>query len=484
MSKVNCEDIVVIDQIHKQFPAVGKSIIQNELRKERGDLTAAMKSIRNISEAITDADRVLGEEEKEYAYQSDESMDSEDSKDSDDEQNSDELAPIGNDKLIENDEDYFSPDEKEAEEIDEICNAKVDNYVEEGKTPSGFVDEQSEEFYRYITDDLITQFPGVPKECVKECVSYFYPNMGKIEHVLSEFQKHWVEYNRDYEGYKKHKKDRKQKHHRKEEIDIQIDPELAQETEQLEAQIREGKGLLEKQQLKELKHQLKGLKKKQRQQRKELKRQQKAERKAIKAEAKQLKRIERAKAKEERKAHKAVKEESKECERKARGEKDYEDDKFFKEIREEPTIIKQYLKEARKDLRKAEKKGTAEEVEFYTQKVAEYEKSLEEETDKVIDLTYQRYNKPNQTDTRLDLHGLKKNEALRLLERILSMKIQQITEKYGEKDHREPFEFNIVTGRGNHSRRAVLKPAVKDYLLANNIAYVEFSNGAGYTAKL
>ena len=114
----------------------------------------------------------------------------------------------------------------------------------------------------------------------------------------------------------------------------------------------------------------------------------------------------------------------------------------------------------------------------------EYKKSLEDEVDKVITLTYERYNKPEQAANRLDLHGLRRKEALRLLERILNIRIKQINENYGTIESRDPFEFNIVTGRGNHGGRSVLKPAVKNYLIDQGIKFVEFSNQAGFTAQL
>ena len=78
-------------------------------------------------------------------------------------------------------------------------------------------------------------------------------------------------------------------------------------------------------------------------------------------------------------------------------------------------------------------------------------------------MTYERYNKPNLQDHRLDLHGLRKEEALRLLEKILFMKISEVNSKLGEKESREPYELNIVTGIGNHSKRVILRPAVKNF---------------------
>lgn len=496
--KVNSSDIV--DFLHKEYPAVGKSIIENELRKAGGDIEKVTFSVQNLSNTILATDQILGEEQKDYDYQSDS-----DEEMVDEETGHKQQTHLTEDKPeilflnskakgseSEDSSEYESQDEKEAEEIDEICKTQVNNYMEEQKTPTGFEDEQSEEFFKFLAKDLTEQFPGVPPQCIQECVKYFYPNMGKIEHVLGEFQKHWVNYSQDYEGYKKGRKDRrkhdkKERHGRKEkksELDAQLNPKLAEMVTILQQQIDEGKGKLPEEEYREIKNKLKGLKKLQRQERKEFKKTQKDEKRAMRGEAKKIRGFEREKFKAERAAKKVERGEAREAKKVARSEKDYEDDKFFKEIREEPDIIKQYLKEAKKNLRKAEKSGNEEEIAFYNSKIEEYMKSFEAGQDKVIMLTYERYNKPEEASRRLDLHGLKKKEALRLLEKILAIRIQQINEKFGDKESREPFEFNIVTGRGNHSGRAVLKPAVKNYLLEHGYKYAEFSNGAGYVAYL
>ena len=89
--------------------------------------------------------------------------------------------------------------------------------------------------------------------------------------------------------------------------------------------------------------------------------------------------------------HKEEKQKVRDEERKQRGEKDYEDDVFFREIRREPQIIKQVIKQTKKDLRKAQKSDNQEAIEFCKNKLLEYENSLDTEIDKVISLTYERY---------------------------------------------------------------------------------------------
>ena len=306
--------------------------------------------------------------------------------------------------------------------------------------------------------------------------------MGKIEFVLAEFQKQLYLYTYDKDNHRKGRKERakkyKEKKRSKKEIILPEEiQKIVNEVADIKDKIKEGKGTLSKPEIKELRSKIKELKSIKKTEQKKFKHEMKEERRRFKLEAKNLRDI-------NNQEHKEEKQKVRDEERKQRGEKDYEDDVFFREIRREPQIIKQVIKQTKKDLRKAQKSDNQEAIEFCKNKLLEYENSLDTEIDKVISLTYERYNKSGQTDNRLDLHGLKKAEALRLLDKIIAVKIQQINEKFGEKDSREPFEYNIVTGRGNHTGRSVLKPAVKAYLIDNGIKYIEFSNQAGYTALL
>lgn len=441
----------VIDLLHREFPNVGKNIIQNEVRKNGEDLECARNTVQNISESLAQADEILGEEQKQYI-----DSDSEDT--------------------------YHSEDEKEAEETDEICKPKLNNYMDAHMEDEEKSQRNSDELLCSVIDDLSQEFKGVPKVCIEECVNTFYPNMGKISLVLGEFEKQWVLYCQDFENYKKGRKDRKEKvKNHANEVDHEINPELAKETEELAQEIETVKDTMDKNTLKNMRKQLKSKKKQLRNERKEFKKRQKAERKLIKSQAKELKKAQKELKKEERKKLKEERQVKRDEETKARSMKDYEDDVFFREVRQEPSILKQYLKEAKKNLRKATKSGNQEEIDALTAKIAEYEEQFENETDKAIMLTYQRYNKPEEAASRLDLHGLRKKEAMKLLEKIVAIRIKQVEEGQGPKDNRDPIEFNIVTGRGNHcGGRSVLKPAVKDWLLDNDFQYEEFKNGAGY----
>ena len=454
----------MIELLHSEFPNVGKNIIQNEVRKNGENPECARNTVQSISESLAQADEILGEEQKMYI----------DSDSEDDQQ-----------KYCESDESYHSQDEKEEEEIDEICKPKVNNFVDSPMVDQEKSARESEELLGSVIDELSAEFQAVPKVCVEECVNTFYPNMGKIKLVLGEFEKQWVLYCQDFDNYKKGRKDRKERVKKTHDIDQEINPELAKETEELAEEIESSKKDMDKDTLKKMRKTLKSKKKQLRSERKEFKRKQKEERRLIKSQAKELKKAQKAIKKEEKKKLRAEKQAKRDEETKARSMKDYEDDVFFREVRQEPTILKQYLKEAKKNLKKATKAGNQEEIDQYTAKLEELEQQFEAETDKAIMLTYQRYNKPEEAASRLDLHGLRKKEAIKLLEKIVAIRTKQVEENHGPKEGRDAIEFNIVTGRGNHSGgRSVLKPAVKDWLLDNNFQYEEFSNGAGYKITL
>lgn len=367
------------------------------------------------------------------------------------------------------------------DEVELICDSSRSSVLKDGHEIVAFDDSDNQKLMAEISDDLAKMFTLVPSNCVKETVNCFYPNMGKIEYVLNEFEKHWVNYNKDFDGYKKGKKDRqkkeskpkKERRFKNDDIPVNVDLLLAFDDLKavLDSDISKDERRDIKAQLKEVKAQIKAAQK-------EYKRQQKDERKALRSEAKELKRAERAARKEEN-------DEKRLEETKARSQKDYEDDVFFREVRKEPSILKQHLKEAKKSLKKATKEANESDIERLIQQIADLEKSMKEKEDEAIMQTYERYNRPEEYNTRLDLHGLRKKEAERLVEKIIKIRRAQISEKHGDISTRDAIEFNIVTGRGGHNQgRSVLKPAVKAFLIDNGIEYREFHNGAGYTALL
>jgi len=421
------------NQLHSEFPEVGKSIIENELRKTKGDFPQARETVESISKSIIQTDQILNEDDKLY-----------------------QLQDCSSSEWSDSDEDFSNSSESKDSDDKELDSAKSENMISDSE-----IDKYSIEISK--------KYSAIPIECIRESIRYFYPNEDKIEQVLSEFQKHL--YSKDKIGKSK----RGHKKATKNDIDVKLNPELAQEVEDLYNMIEDGKRTMEKTDLKALRYRLKGLKKIQRIERKDSKRKIKDEKSKARDEKKKKKIEEKITKKAQKQVRKAEKMEKREANQLKKGEKGYEDDVFFREIRIELNSIKDQLKTAKKNYKKAVKKNVEEDIIQYQKEMAELEQVYLQEMDKVIKLNYQRYNKEEERKTRLDLHGLRKVEAIRQVEKMLAERATDM--------HDSDEMLDIITGRGNHSGRAVLKMAVKDYLLDHNIPYTELHNGAGYQIK-
>ena len=255
MSKTISGSKNTVGELHKEFPSVSKSIIENQLRKADGDMNITKKSLKELDKSIASLNEIILWDKKKYVVDddSDQEMDSEDSKESSDDKDSDKDV-----NFIKNTE-YESQDESESEEIDKICTSTT-----AGKPTLNFVDDESEQFFDSISIDLMQQFPGVPKECVNEIVKYFYPNMGKIESVLGEFQKQLYYYMYDNENHRKGRKERvkklREKKHKKEFVLTGEMQQIVDEVNELKERIKSQKGSLTKEEIKELKSKIKDLK--------------------------------------------------------------------------------------------------------------------------------------------------------------------------------------------------------------------------------
>ena len=233
MSKHTSEYKEKVKELHREFPSLAKSIVENELRKADGDLHTTKKNLNELDKSIATLNEIIQCEGKRYAIDDDSDQEmEEDSKDSSDDKDSDREF-----KFIKSAQ-YESQDESEEEELDKIWNVETD-----GKPTLGFVDEESDAFFESITLDLIQQFQGVPLECASEIVKYFYPNMGKIESVLGEFQKQLYYYMYDSENHKKGRKDRanKEKGKHKHKKDLVLSAEIQQivdEVDQLKDKLK------------------------------------------------------------------------------------------------------------------------------------------------------------------------------------------------------------------------------------------------------
>jgi DNA-nicking Smr family endonuclease len=99
---------------------------------------------------------------------------------------------------------------------------------------------------------------------------------------------------------------------------------------------------------------------------------------------------------------------------------------------------------------------------------------------KAILATLQEKHSNKDMDKVLDLHGLKGKEA----SLVIAQQLQSIQEKLIEgslqPNCEDGYVYCIVTGKGNHGRRPILRPLTERYLLREGYTYTELNNGAGY----
>lgn len=138
------------------------------------------------------------------------------------------------------------------------------------------------------------------------------------------------------------------------------------------------------------------------------------------------------------------------------------------------------LKETRQLMKQARKEQNLDEFKKYQQILLDYQEKRANEEMKAIVLTLQEKHSDKNIDEVLDLHGLKGKEARMVVE----MQIPKVEEKVSTGELKANTEmgyvYSIVTGKGSHGRRCVLKPLVERYLIKNGFKYDELANEAGF----
>lgn len=83
-------------------------------------------------------------------------------------------------------------------------------------------------------------------------------------------------------------------------------------------------------------------------------------------------------------------------------------------------------------------------------------------------------------DEVLDLHSLTTKEAKLVLEYQLPSIEKRLLEGEIKANTQDGHVFCIVTGKGTHGKKSVLKPLVERHLLKEGFTYNELENGAGF----
>ena len=99
---------------------------------------------------------------------------------------------------------------------------------------------------------------------------------------------------------------------------------------------------------------------------------------------------------------------------------------------------------------------------------------------KAIVLTLKETHKEKNMDEVLDLHSLTTKEVKLVLDYQLPNIEQKLLNGEIAANTAEGHVFCIVTGKGNHGNKSVLKPLVERHLLREGFTYSELENGAGF----
>ena len=105
---------------------------------------------------------------------------------------------------------------------------------------------------------------------------------------------------------------------------------------------------------------------------------------------------------------------------------------------------------------------------------------MEDEKMKAIVLTLWESHQDKNMDEVLDLHSLTTKEVKLVLEYQLPNIEQKIISGVLKPNTEQGHVYCIVTGKGNHGKKSVLKPLVERHLLKEGYTYSELENGAGF----
>ena len=111
---------------------------------------------------------------------------------------------------------------------------------------------------------------------------------------------------------------------------------------------------------------------------------------------------------------------------------------------------------------------------------AQYEQKKSEEQLKAIVRTVAEQNRGKDPDQVIDLHGLKGREALTVIQHQLDIIENKLIEGEIEPNTEGGHVYCIVTGKGIHGKRSVLKTMAERYLLKEGFTYTELKNKAGF----
>lgn len=138
------------------------------------------------------------------------------------------------------------------------------------------------------------------------------------------------------------------------------------------------------------------------------------------------------------------------------------------------------LKELKKSERSAKKERDLDRFNECRKLRLEYESQRQTEQLRAIVLTLQEKHEGKDMNEVLDLHGLRGKEAKMVIEHQLPLIEARVSSGEIRPNTDLGHVYCIVTGKGSHGTRSVLKPLTERFLLNNGYKYAELKNAAGY----
>ena len=157
---------------------------------------------------------------------------------------------------------------------------------------------------------------------------------------------------------------------------------------------------------------------------------------------------------------------------------EWDNNEFFKALRKHSYLAKKWLKAWRFNLEQAKFNSDYHKIYYFKDIIWRFEKLRKIFDDNAIIETLTNKNK-NDISKQIDLHGLRRKEALTVLKTILK---ELATD---ESRMTENKEYVVITGKGKHSKNGpVLRPAIENYLKEMQIPYKELNHHGGFVLKL
>jgi DNA-nicking Smr family endonuclease len=147
-------------------------------------------------------------------------------------------------------------------------------------------------------------------------------------------------------------------------------------------------------------------------------------------------------------------------------------DKFFKNVRKQIFLAKKLAKQCNYCCEEARNQHDSKQFKYYFDLKHRFEVLCKKFEENAIFETLILKNKHDMSK-KLDLHGLKRREALKVLKMLI--------EELQSKRKQMPKIYTIITGRGNHSKDGpVLRPAVENFLREFGVKYEEINAQGGF----